>query len=266
MDASTTSPTADLSPPAEASADPSVIAPLMMDVLDDEGAGPVAKYNHFFVGRPGLLALLRYDLSMMLACNRNGALGYLLRQKLYRGLLERAGRDLKWGAGVALRHPGKMSLGDRTAVDDHALLCARGAPAGGFAIGEDVLVGRHCIVQAKLGTLAIGDHCVIGTHTQIIGTNGVEIGRDVMTGPQCYLGGSRHGTERNGTPMMDQPCTSRGPVVLGNDVWLGAGVRIMEGVRIGDGAIVGTGSVVTKDVEPYAVVAGVPAKVVGRRA
>ncbi len=49
-------------------------------------------------------------------------------------------------------------------------------------------------------------------------------------------------------------------VMVGNDVWIGTGVRIMEGVKIGDGAIVAAGSVVTKDVEPYSIVGGVPAK------
>lgn len=54
-------------------------------------------------------------------------------------------------------------------------------------------------------------------------------------------------------------------VVIGNDVWIGANVTIMGGVTIGDGAVVGAGSIVTKDVEPYAIVVSVPAKVVRYR-
>lgn len=52
---------------------------------------------------------------------------------------------------------------------------------------------------------------------------------------------------------------------IGNDVWIGNDVRIMEGVTIGDGAVVATGSIVTKDVEPYSIVAGIPAKVIRKR-
>lgn len=54
-------------------------------------------------------------------------------------------------------------------------------------------------------------------------------------------------------------------ITIGNDVWIGAGAKIMRGVNIGDGAILGAGAVVTKDVEPYTIVGGVPAKVIRKR-
>lgn len=64
-------------------------------------------------------------------------------------------------------------------------------------------------------------------------------------------------------PMRMDP--SPKPIIIGNDVWIGAHVKIMGGVVIGDGAIVATGSVVTKDVEPYSIVGGSPAKLIRKR-
>lgn len=248
---------------------------LMMDVLQDEATGSIGKYGHFFVGDAGVFSVVKYDLIQALARKRTGAMGYWLRQKLFARLVAEAGPGIKWGLDVSLRHPRKMTLGAGVAVDDQAVLCARGVreDAGEtFTIAADTLIGRCCVVQAKAGSLRIGEHCVLGTHSQIVGTHGVTIGRDVMTGPQCYFGGSRHGTARtkpDGTPappMIDQSTYSRGPLTIGDDVWLGAGVRVMEGVSIGNGAVVGSGAVVTKDVPPYAIVAGVPARIVGERA
>lgn len=248
--------------------------PAMMGELQRRGA--VAQYNHFFTGRSGLWGMLRYELTTSPLQGLPGALGYALRGKLYRGLLGRGGRGLKWGLGVALRHPGKMALGDGTAIDDQVLLCARGAPEQAepaFSIGGGSLIGRFTVIQAKRGTLHIGERAQIGTHCQIQSANGIAIGDHFITGPQCYLGGSRHGIalEAEGQPgvpappILDQPTYTRGPLTVGDDVWLGSGVRVMEGVRIGNGVVVGSGAVVTRDVPDFAIVAGVPAQVVGYR-
>ena len=64
--------------------------------------------------------------------------------------------------------------------------------------------------------------------------------------------------------MNLQPLTRRG-IGIGEDVWIGSGCAILDGVRIGGGSVIGAGSVVTKDVEPYSIAFGVPAKVVGSR-
>ena len=242
--------------------------PPVKDALDGDG-GAVAKYNHFFSGGQGLAGFLKYDLLTIPTRNFPGAAGYLLRQHAYRRLLRGGGADGRWGVGVSLRHPGKMTLGERVAVDDFAMLCARGVGSGGgdgvFEIADDATISRFCILQAKRGDLRVGARTLLGTHSQVVSTNGCRIGADVNTGPQCYLGGSRHGIARGGVPMMQQETDSRGPLVVGDDVWLGAGVRVMEGVRIGRGAVVGAGAVVTRDVPDFAVVAGVPARLMGFR-
>lgn len=240
--------------------------PLMMDVIQRDRGGALKKYGYFFVGRPGLVALVKYELINALARRRGGALGYLLRKKLFARLLGRAGSGINWGIDVALRHPQKMSLGAGCAVDDGVLLCARGGDEGlSFELGDDVLIARGSIVQVKRGSLKIGRHVVLGVYSQVSCCSRIEIGSHVMTGAQCYLGGSRHGTAMNAGPMIDQDTFTRGPLVIEDDVWLGAGVRVLDGVRIGTGAVVAAGAVVTKDVAPHTIVAGVPAKPIGQR-
>ncbi len=132
-------------------------------------------------------------------------------------------------------------------------------------IGEDVLITRQAVLQVKVGSLSIGNHVLIGVGTQMLVGGELRIGNHVMTGPQCFVGGSHHGIARDGVPMIEQPTTTRGPTVIGDDVWLGTGVRVLDGVKIGDGAVIGTGTVVTRDIPPYAIAAGVPAKVLGER-
>ncbi|HAK54919.1 MAG TPA: hypothetical protein DCP38_05475 [Acidobacteria bacterium] len=117
----------------------------------------------------------------------------------------------------------------------------------------------------KDGVLSIGNDCSIGSQCYLGSSGGLELGDHVLIASQCYLGGGRYRTERNGTPIRHQPVYSRGPVRVGNDVWLGAGARVMDGVSIGDGAVIGAGSVVTKDVAPLAIMAGVPARQVDER-
>lgn len=231
------------------------------------GGSAIAKYRSFFIGEAGWGTFVLYELSAMLASQTPGAIGYLLRKQLYSRLIGECGSGVQWGRGVALRHPGKMAIGQSTAIDDGVLLDARGTEHGQFTIGANVLIARDCLVQSKNaeGFIRIGDHCSIGGQSTISSAGGVELGSHVLIAGQCYVGGARYEMARTGTPMMKQGQYSKGPVSIGSDVWIGAGARVIDGVTIGDGAIVGAGAVVTKSVEPCAIVAGVPARQIGTR-
>jgi len=231
------------------------------------GSSALAKYQDFFVGGRGLWSLARYELFTMVAGPMPGAPGYVLRKMLFARLLEQAGAGVQWGRNVSLRHPGKMRIGPGTAIDDHCLLDARGAGPGGFQIGCEVLIARGCLIQSKTdaGFIEIGDGCSIGGQSTLSSAGGIRLGSHVMLAGQCYVGGGRYHTERTGEPMMKQGLYSKGPVEIGDDVWVGAGARILDGVRIEQGAVVGAGAVVTKAVPAYTIVAGVPARPVGER-
>jgi len=93
----------------------------------------------------------------------------------------------------------------------------------------------------------------------------VVLGNYVMFAPQCAILGGDHKFDIPGTPTIFSGRPAVTPTYIGHDVWLGYRVIVMSGVQIGDGAIVAAGSIVTKDVAPYSIVAGIPAKQVDVR-
>lgn len=111
--------------------------------------------------------------------------------------------------------------------------------------------------------LKIGDNSGIGIKCEMNGV--ISIGNDVMMGPEVVVYTTRYRHDRVDITMIEQGMDETLPVTIGNDVWIGRRVMIMPGVTIGDGCIIGAGAVVCKDIPPYSIAAGVPAKVVKRR-
>jgi len=228
---------------------------VVLETLYAREASSVTKYQSFFVGREGLGALVRFELIVMLCGPMPGALGFWLRKALYPRLLNRSGRGALWGRNISLRHPGQISVGDRVAIDDGCLLDAKGAGPEGIRIGNDVLIARDTIIQAKVGPIAIGDRCTIGSQCQLSSVSGIRLGSAVMMAGQCYIGGGRYHTDDPTKPIRDQGLYSKGPVVIEDDVWLGAGVIVQDGVRIGKGSVIGAGAVIREDVPAMTIAA-----------
>ena len=121
--------------------------------------------------------------------------------------------------------------------------------------GKNVDIGRKISFSSQV---SLGDRSSIGDYTHIHGE--VKIGRDVMMAAQCALIASNHNYESIDVPMNQQGMVDDA-IVIGNDIWIGYGVTILAGVHVGDGAVIAARSVVTHDVPSYAVVGGVPARV-----
>lgn len=126
--------------------------------------------------------------------------------------------------------------------------------------GKNVNIERDSVFGPGV---SIGDNSGIGIKCELYGP--VNIGSDVMMGPEVVIYTSGHNFDRTDTPMRLQGSTDYHPVTIGDDVWIGRRTMIMPGVTIGNGCIIGAGAVVTKDVPEYSVVGGVPAKVIKRR-
>jgi acetyltransferase-like isoleucine patch superfamily enzyme len=114
------------------------------------------------------------------------------------------------------------------------------------------------------------DVCIGGGASFIASISHIEIGDKVMFGPNVTIRGGNHSSHIIGKLLADYKISDKRPeddqpVIIENDVWVGAGAIILKGVTIGRGAIIAAGAVVNKDVPPYAVVGGVPAKVIKYR-
>jgi acetyltransferase-like isoleucine patch superfamily enzyme len=110
--------------------------------------------------------------------------------------------------------------------------------------------------------LEIGDGTYIGRNAHICACTQVTIGKNVVFADSVYVSDLLHGFEDVNTPVMDQPLVCPGPVVIEDDVWLGERVCVMPNVTIGKHSVIGSNSVVTKDIPPYSVAVGSPAKII----
>ena len=126
--------------------------------------------------------------------------------------------------------------------------------------GKNVNIEKCAFFSPKV---SLGDYSGIGVDAKIYGA--CTIGNYVMMGENCTIITRNHKFDRTDIPMMEQGFEEEKPVSVGNDVWLGDRVILLPGVHLGDGCVIGAGSVVTKDIPPYAVACGVPAKVLRYR-
>ena len=134
-----------------------------------------------------------------------------------------------------------------------------------ISISNNVYIGHNAILKGYFkNEMIIGDHTWIGQGCFLHSGGGIEIGKTVGIGPGVIIITSMHIPEKMPIPVMYSDLDFK-KVVLEDGCDIGVGAVILPGVRIGEGSIVGAGSVVTEDVEPYTIVAGVPAKGLRRR-
>jgi acetyltransferase-like isoleucine patch superfamily enzyme len=230
-----------------------------------DGTSSRVKYAALVVGRPGLGALLKYELIVSMAQARAGALGLALRKTLYPALLGSCGRNVVFGQNVVLRHPHKIHIGRNVVVDDNCLLDAKGTTNRGIRIGDGVFIGRNTILSCKDGDIELADGANIGFNCEVFSASRVTIGRDVLMAAYSYVIGGDHDFSDPTAPVLAQARTSAG-VTIGDGVWIGAGAKILDGVQLGAHAVIGAGAVVRDDVPAHAIAVGIPARVVSTRA
>lgn len=134
-----------------------------------------------------------------------------------------------------------------------------------ITFGPRSVVKAYAVINTTGGRIQFGRQCAVSCFNRIgTGKADVIIGDYVRLGPHVSLAGSSRRFKSKDALIIEQGYDHDG-LRIGNDVLVGAGARILSGLSIGNGAVVGAGAIVTRDVPEYAIVAGVPARVIGER-
>lgn len=172
------------------------------------------------------------------------------------------GPDTPRGRGFAAFGQGSIILHPHTTIFNEEFI----------EIGCDTMIGPNVALSAGMvpgqecltsPVVKIGDRCLIGRGSGIVGHLAIEIGNDVWTGHHVYITDQNHGYEDVNRPISLQSQPER-PVVVGDGSWLGHGTVVLPGARIGRHVAVGANSVVTGELPDYCVAVGAPARVVKR--
>lgn len=137
-------------------------------------------------------------------------------------------------------------------------------PGGSIEIGENVKISKGVIIDSFGGKVIIGNNVFIGPYTVIYGHGGVSIGNDTLISMGCKIISANHTIPEENQLIRLKPDII-GKIIINEDVWLGADVKILSDLEIGRGAVVGANSVVNISILPFLIVAGSPAKIIGKR-
>jgi acetyltransferase-like isoleucine patch superfamily enzyme len=233
----------------------------LRQLATDRTTSALGKYRALAVGRPGLWALVKYELMAIFLAPLPGALGYWLRQKLYGTILGHLGQGVVIGRNVTLRHPHRIRIDDHVVIDDNVVLDGKSNHATALHIESGAIVSRNTILCCKGGQLTIGQQANLSVNCTLISETELHVHEKVLIAGHSYLiAGGNHGLRCLDAPILDQPLEQKGGIEIDRHSWLGAGVVVLDGVTVGRDAVVGAGAVVREDVAPYTIVGGVPAK------
>lgn len=176
------------------------------------------------------------------------------------------GKDVYVQKGVEIEGAKNISLQDNVRIYKHSRLECRSnlSPIGRITIGKRTVIFPYAMLLTYGGFIEIGDDCSVNPYCILYGHGGLTIGNYVHIAAHTVIIPANHIYSNPNVPIACQKETRSG-ITVESDVWIGAGVKILDDVTIGKGSVVAAGAVVNKDVEPYSVVGGVPAKFIKRR-
>jgi len=174
------------------------------------------------------------------------------------------GKNVYFGRQVKLVRTENMRIGNNVHINEYSWLAA-GKKLNSLIVDDNTYIHRNCIIRCAYGHVYIGQRCTLNPFGYIRGSSkGVSIGDYVRIGPGVVIIASNHRFNQKDKLIIEQGIDAKG-IVIENDVWIGANVTILDGITIGQGSVISAGSVVTKSIDPYSIVGGIPAKLIKKR-
>jgi acetyltransferase-like isoleucine patch superfamily enzyme len=192
--------------------------------------------------------------------------------KIYPNVRFKNGKQVEIGFGVVfdrgveidIDRGSDLTIGDRVNLSRDVRISVMGQ-GNKIRLANLVSLDRGVDLKAFEGSqLKIGEHTYIGPYTCISGYGKIEIGKDCRIASHSSLCAHNYNFTDPTQKIREQGFNFKG-IRIEDDCWLGSGVRVVDGVTIGKGSIIGAGAVVTKDIPPYSIAVGVPAKVIDSR-
>jgi acetyltransferase-like isoleucine patch superfamily enzyme len=198
-----------------------------------------------------------------------GEKSYILIKYLFKRFLclvrgvKQSGNNAYISPRAIVKRGQKINLGANVVVERGAKLWVD-TEGSYIAIGDDSYLSSFCVLNTFDGWIKIGENCTVNSYAILYGHGGLQIGNGVRIAPQVMLMPMNHLYKDPHIPIRKQGIKAQG-LKIEDDVWFGAGAIVLDGVTIGRGAVIGAGAVVSKDIPPYSVAVGVPARVIKKR-
>ncbi|WP_017317580.1 acyltransferase [Mastigocladopsis repens] len=192
-------------------------------------------------------------------------LGPKLRNLVYRTIFASIGKQVYIQEGVEFLSASYVEIGNGVFIFKGARLDARGHQNNRIYLGNGVAIERNVnIGRLEDSYIEIGQETFVGPGVCIAGPGDIRIGKRCLIAANSGIYANNHNFADPIEPIKYQGISRKG-IVIEDDCWLGHGVAVLDGVTIGEGSVIGAGAVVTKDIPPYSVAVGVPAKVIKSR-
>ncbi len=168
------------------------------------------------------------------------------------------------GSEVVIHWTVRMGGNKTISLESGVFILCGALIEGAVSIGRNTVVNDYSIISAYGGYVKIGENCTVNPFAILYGHGGLTIGNGVRIASHCVLIPSDHIYSDPTIPIYKQGIEKL-PIVIEDDVWIGSGAKVLGGIKIGKGSVIGAGAVVNRDIPPFSIAVGVPAKVIKQR-